>query len=65
MASMLSIEQPVLAALADRFGAASQTFAIDTAVDHYMRHMDPYGPYSRAMLCAIMRKPASAAANCA
>src|SRR3984893_8187875 len=38
------VEQPVLAALADGFGAATQTLAIDTAVNHDVRHMDPGRP---------------------
>src|SRR5437588_1225631 len=41
----INVEQPVLAALADGFGtAATQTLAIDTAVNHNMRHMDSGQP---------------------
>src|SRR6202521_4395065 len=40
-----NVEQPVHAALADGFGAAAtQTLAIDTAVNHDMRHMDSRPP---------------------
>lgn len=40
-----NVEQPVLAALADGFGAAAtQTLAIDTAVNHDVRHMDSGRP---------------------
>src|SRR5438105_911891 len=48
----INVEQPVLAALADGFGtAATQTLAIDTAVNHDVRHMDSGRPvFSRHAL---------------
>ena len=43
----------------------AQAIAIDASVNHDMRHVDSSGPYSRAMLCAVIRSPALAAAKCA
>ena len=41
----INVEQPVLATLADGFGAAAtQTLAIDTTVNHDVRHMDSGRP---------------------
>ena len=59
-------EQASLAAFRGQVGhPAEQPITLDPTIDDNVRDVNPSGPYSRAMLCAIIRRPAFAAAKCA